>query len=171
MINLNLSSLTHTEVGRRETIVLDAKNLVIDDLTLNNLQGELCFTRVAHGILCQGNLTVNVEVDCTRCLVPFYTPTTIELEDTISLPGAALTPEYPVRVTEDGWVDLTPLIREYVWLGIPQKPVCTPGCRGICSDCGGNINLGECSCGDKESIDPRWEALRALIDNSEEPSN
>jgi uncharacterized protein len=134
---------------------------------LIDLQGTVHFTRVAEGILAEGELDAKAKAECTRCLTPFFEPITIELEDIISLPGAELTLERPVRVNDDGWVDLAPLVREYAWLGLPVSPVCRPDCLGICPVCGGNRNLGECDCEETESVDPRWEALRQLVDESD----
>ena len=165
MIKVNLSSLIHANVGHRESIAFNLNNLVFDDLILGYLKGELNFTRVTNGVLCEGILNADVKVECIRCLKNFYAPIVIELEDTISLPGANLTLECPVRVTEDDWVDLAPLIREYAWLGVPLKPVCDVDCKGICPDCGGNINLGECVCDERAPIDPRWATLRELLEN------
>ncbi len=167
MIKVNLSEFIHAKPGSRETIAFDIGNTIIDDLDLGFLKGKLHFTRVAYGILVEGQLDASVKTECTRCLTPFYAPVVIELEDTISLPGADLTPERPVRVAEDGWTDLAPLIGEYAWLGLPVKPICSPDCKGICPNCGGNINLGECTCGDTTPVDPRWEVLRTLVEKTD----
>lgn len=164
MIRVNLAPLVHAELGLRESVTLDLSNLTFEDLTLNYLKGPLHFIRVAHGILCEGSLDAEVQIECIRCLTPFSQPIVIELEDTISLPGADLTPERPVRVTEDYWVDLAPLIREYAWLEIPHNAVCAPACKGICPNCGGNLNLGECVCEERPTLDPRWDALKALLE-------
>jgi uncharacterized protein len=164
MIKLNLSSLTHARVGKQESVEIELDHVIAGDLELIDLQGNLQFTRVAEGILAQGELEAKAKTECTRCLTPFFEPITIELEDIISLPGASLTLERPVRVHEDGWVDLAPLVREYAWLGLPASPVCKPTCLGICPQCGGNRNLGECDCEEAERIDPRWEALRELTE-------
>ncbi|MBN2006502.1 MAG: DUF177 domain-containing protein, partial [Anaerolineae bacterium] len=163
MIKVNLSSLIHTEVGHRQTATIHYGNLAISDLHLGHLKGTLHFTRIASGVLCEGALETQVTVECTRCLKQFFEPIHIELEDVLSLPAAELTPERPVRVSESGWVDLTPLVREYVWLNIPVKPLCSPDCRGICPDCGGDIAAGECTCDRSTTVDPRWEALRTLL--------
>ncbi len=167
MIKLNLSLLTHARVGYRDSLVLDLENLVLDDIVLNYLRGKLHFTRINHGILCEGVLDAEIQVECTRCLTPSFNPISIELEHTISLPGAALTSEHPVCVTADGWVDFAPLIREYAWLEVPYNIVCTPECLGLCSECGGNLNLDQCTCGSKVFIDPRWAALRTLLPESD----
>jgi uncharacterized protein len=169
MIKLNLSTLAHARVGQQESVELDIDHTIVGDLELASLRGTLEFTRVAEGILVQGRLDVKAKTECTRCLTPFFEPIQIELEDVISLPGADLTPERPVRVHDDGWTDLAPLIREYAWLGLPIGPVCSSDCRGICPKCGGNRNLGECDCEEDLAIDPRWDALRELADETGGP--
>jgi|GEM_PF-844343 len=164
MIKVNLFAFIHSKLGARETVVLETGSVVIDDLDLGYLQGTLHFTRIAYGILVTGTLDATVKTECTRCLTPFYEPVIIELEETISLPGADLTPERPVRVTDDGWVDLSPLVRENTWVATSVKPICTPDCQGICPDCGGNINLDECTCDKTAPIDPRWGVLHTLLE-------
>jgi len=41
--------------------------------------------------------------------------------------------------------------------------VCRPDCRGLCARCGGDLNLGECTC-EEPRIDPRWEGLDVLLE-------
>ncbi len=169
MIRLDLSTLTHARVGKQESVDLNVDHVVVGDMELIHLRGELEFVRVADGVLVQGEVHAEARTECTRCLTPYFEPITIELEDTIGLPGSELTPERPVRVDEAGWIDFAPLLREYAWLGLPVSPLCSPECGGICPECGGNRNLGECTCEEVENIDPRWEALRKLKDESDEP--
>jgi len=166
MIKLILSSITHAKVGTQESVDLDIDHALVGDLELIQLHGNLRLTRVADGISIHGELATRAKTECTHCLTPFFQPVTIELEDIISLPGAELTQERPVRVNGSGWADLTPLVREYTWLGLPASPICSPDCKGICPECGGNRNLGECTCGETVHVDPRWEALRDLMDSS-----
>jgi len=163
MINLNLSKLTHAVPGRQANATLDLGELEVGELNLSYLRGELEFTRVVDGILVVGTLETEIQTLCTRCLSPLKLPVTLKLEDTIGLPNAEITPERPVRVNEEGWADLTPLIREYAWLALPLNPLCSPDCKGLCPKCGGNRNLGECVCEETEEIDPRWEALKDLL--------
>ncbi|RLC89632.1 MAG: hypothetical protein DRI37_03475 [Chloroflexi bacterium] len=163
MVKLNLISLIHAKVGQQETITLELDTLKIDDLRLDYLRGDLQLTRVADGVLAKGNLETSVETECVRCLETFFEPVVIELEDVIGLPGADVTVERPVCMSKDGWADLSPLIRECAWLGLPINPICAPDCRGLCPQCGGNLNRGECTCETVETLDPRWEALRSLL--------
>lgn len=167
MMKVNLYTLIHSQTGAQETTTLDFGKTTVDDLELAYLKGELLFTRVEHGVMVEGSLNAEVKTECSRCLQLFYLPITIEPEDTISLPGRNLTPERPVRITEDGWTDLSPLIREYVWMGLPVNAICKSDCQGICHKCGGNVNLGECTCDDLPPVDPRWAALKSLLEPSE----
>lgn len=167
MIKVNLSSVTHAKSGYQYFVDLDLGHLQLDELDLAYLKGQLSFIRVADGILMQGSLNTEVNTECSRCLTSYYAPITINLDDVISLVGAELTQERPVRVTENGWADLTPLVREYSWLELPANSLCSSDCQGICLECGGNHNLGECTCGEGDKIDPRWEVLRALMDHPE----
>lgn len=165
MIKVNLSALTHARVGKQSFITLDLSHVIAIDIELAFLRGTLEFTRVDNGILVQGTLDSAVKTECTRCLTPFFSPIRIELEDVIGLPGSELTSENPVRVHEDGWVDLSPLVRQYAWVDLPMNPVCSPDCQGLCPMCGGNRNLGECHCDSEPSVDPRWSVLKELKDS------
>jgi uncharacterized protein len=42
-----------------------------------------------------------------------------------------------------------------------MKPLCTTACKGLCPQCGTNLNTGRCDCTAKW-IDPRLEALKNL---------
>lgn len=61
-------------------------------------------------------------------------------------------------------LDLSEVVRQGLWLAEPEKALCRSDCAGLCPNCGGNRNLGECQC-DQASIDPRWAALQALVPN------
>ncbi len=65
-------------------------------------------------------------------------------------------------------LDLSEVIRQGLWLATPMDLLCRPDCAGLCPNCGGNRNLGECQC-DQEAIDPRWAALQELL--SKEPES
>ena len=60
-------------------------------------------------------------------------------------------------------VDLAPLVRDAVLLGLPPAPLCDEGCQGLCPVCGANRNEARCSC-ESSPPDPRWAALDALRD-------
>lgn len=66
-------------------------------------------------------------------------------------------------VAEDQKVDLDPLVRDDIVIRYPSKLLCSPDCKGLCPNCGKNLNEGDCDCA-KEQTDPRLDALKAFFD-------
>ena len=56
---------------------------------------------------------------------------------------------------------LTDVLAEQVLLAIPMKVICRSDCRGICPQCGANLNGEECRC-EARSADPRMAPLARL---------
>ncbi len=67
-------------------------------------------------------------------------------------------------LVEDAKLDLDSLIREDILLAMPSKVLCTDDCKGLCVGCGKNLNYEECRC--EKPIDPRLDALRQLLDDT-----
>lgn len=43
-------------------------------------------------------------------------------------------------------IDLRPLVREQIYLALPQNPHCKDNCLGLCPQCGVNLNEESCAC-------------------------
>ena len=56
---------------------------------------------------------------------------------------------------------LDDLITEDIWLAIPARFLCREDCKGLCSQCGTDLNETQCGC--KKEIDPRLAALQQLL--------
>lgn len=162
-MRFNVSHLVKAPIGARDVIHLDLGPVTLgDDLVLHYLRGDISFTRTTDGLLAEGLLETALDSECTRCLAPFSSPLTIQLDDlTFALPQApSRTSEY--RIAENGWVNATLALREQVLLNIPLNAICRPDCRGLCSQCGQDLNTGTCDC-KEQTIDPRLEILRDLL--------
>jgi uncharacterized protein len=57
-------------------------------------------------------------------------------------------------------VELEPLFREQFVLAVPFAPLCREDCKGLCPQCGTDLNSGTCTC--EKPIDPRLAALKGL---------
>jgi uncharacterized protein len=67
----------------------------------------------------------------------------------------------------EGLVDVVDLLREQFQLSLPMKPLCADGCRGLCPQCGINLNRGTCSC-ETAWEDPRLAPLKGLLTREKE---
>lgn len=70
---------------------------------------------------------------------------------------------FPV-VSWDEKINLGPLVWETFVTSLPMRVVCSADCKGLCPQCGANLNKSTCNC-KESSRDPRFEVLRTLIEN------
>ena len=130
---------------------------------------ELLDPGASHTIRIQGRVHGSMEGTCVRCLEPaltqldgnfdlFYSPMSViaEKED-ISIRSA----DTEIGFYEDPGVELSDVLREQILLWLPMRSLCGEQCKGICSQCGKNLNLGTCSC-QPDQGDARWDALRNI---------
>ena len=72
--------------------------------------------------------------------------------------------EIQVISPDTNYIDLDEDVRQYLTLAIPQKLLCSDGCKGLCLKCGVNRNRVSCSC-QIEETDPRWDTLKKFSGN------
>ena len=163
MIRFDVSVLTKARLGASLTLNVDTGPQSLTDLEVDFLRGTIRVVRVRGGLLVQGIVESQLCLECVRCLESFALPITLESEEIFRLPGAgASTPDVSYTVGDDGWLDLAPLLREDAWVAIPMKPLCHADCKGLCPQCGANLNLESCTC-ESAGIDPRLALLKDLL--------
>ena len=59
---------------------------------------------------------------------------------------------------EGNRVDISDIIFNNIILNLPTKKLCSVDCKGLCTECGANLNEKECSC-KKDVTDPRFDIL------------
>jgi len=64
-------------------------------------------------------------------------------------------------------IDLLSAVKKSILSSLPMKVLCSEDCKGLCPQCGKDLNTGECGC-KTEHIDPRFESLRSLFKVDEE---
>ena len=116
-----------------------------------------------------GTVHAALELTCSRCLEAF--PITVDAAfDLRYLPASAISKEPEREVADedldtsyyrDDRIDLNELLREQFYLVLPMKPLCRDDCRGLCRQCGANLNTAPCACAAAWE-DPRLATLRAL---------
>ena len=118
-----------------------------------------------------GRVGTELELSCSRCLEPYRFPIDASFDHRY-LPSSEASTEVEREIEEndletsyyhEDQIDLNELMREQFYLALPMKPLCLEGCKGLCVQCGTNLNTGSCDCA------PVWEdarlaALKALKD-------
>ena len=122
-----------------------------------------------------GRARTELELTCSRCLEPFRMPVD-EPFDTRFHPASEMPTEEERELEEedvdtsyyrDDQIDLNELLREQFYLALPMKPLCVEDCKGLCPQCGTNLNAGSCTCAAVWE-DPRLAPLKGLARPREE---
>ena len=122
-----------------------------------------------------GRARTRLQVDCSRCLEPFDVPVEAAF-DLRYVPHSENAGEGEIEVGEDdlatafyreGLVDLIELLREQFVLALPMKPLCEEACKGLCPECGSNLNKTQCDCAPRWE-DPRLASLKSLLSKNKE---
>ena len=94
---------------------------------------------------------------CARCTAPIVREIHVEIEHGL-LAHTENEENDDYIVVENMRLDLDSLVSEDIFLAMPYRFLCKETCKGLCSICGADINLGECGC--KKPTDPRWDVLK-----------
>lgn len=118
---------------------------------------EGVLTSVSGGVAVVGTVATRWASECRRCLGPADGALRIEVHELFA-PGGDGADAYPLV---DDVVDLSAVARDAVLLSLPLAPLCAADCRGLCPECGADLNRAPC--GGHHRRDERWAALDALL--------
>ena len=110
-----------------------------------------------------GSITTCLHGICDRCASDFIRDVEFPID-------VVLVEELSNEENEDEWVfplegdsaDLEDIVRTVFVLNLDSKLLCKDDCKGLCCRCGRNLNNESCVC--QKEIDPRFAALRQLLD-------
>jgi DUF177 domain-containing protein len=180
----NVAQLLKEHVGATRKLELSTPSLRLSNsegpdveveggaLEARDLRGIVKVTRLSDGLLVQGDVASDVRLVCSRCLDEFSLPVQAMLEEEYQ-PVIDVETGRPVQRTgieendqafkldANHQMDLTEPVRQALLVALPLKPLCREDCKGLCPECGANLNEGDCG-HRPEVADNRWVGLREL---------
>ena len=143
-LRLNVGFLLNQPIGTYRDIRFETDQLQLaPDLIVNNLSGMVRISRTPVGLLMDADFTAYTPAECVRCLNPFIQPLKTIFQELYAFRSSPIS-DSGLVVPEDGNIDLAPLVNEYMQLEIPIKPLCRPDCKGLCVECGADLNTETC---------------------------
>ena len=127
------------------------------------VKAEGMVRNTAGVLVMTGEITTCIHGTCDRCTTAF--------DREINLPiNVVLVTEMANEENEDEWVfplegdsaDLEDIVRTVFVLNMDSKLLCSEDCKGLCYRCGTNLNEGPCNC--QKELDPRFAALKQLLE-------
>lgn len=127
--------------------------------------------RLEEMVVVEGSVDTAVRLQCCRCLQDFEQPLSVSFSLTYARQLPAVEEEAEDAEVElcaedlgllsfDGdEIDLTDGIQEQVVMALPYKPLCRESCRGLCAQCGADLNQGDCGC-TEQILEGKFAALK-----------
>ena len=142
------------------------------------------FDSIVDGLIFTGRLVAPFVSECTRCLKPIQRDWTVNVtsffpyedksaagkggkagkngkEEEVDIIAGEDEAEDTYPLLDGGaWADLEALLRDTLVEELPLQPLCKPDCKGLCSQCG--IDLNENPDHQHDMTDIRFAALEVL---------
>lgn len=158
-----------------QTTTVPASSIVDGDAKSIDVHLLGTLTNVGKSIVFSGRVLADVPVKCHRCLEDFILPVDSKILEEFHRRSESPDEEAEdVGVEDDdGYsfmgnvIDLGEMVREYLVLAVPIKTVCAPSCRGVCRQCGQDLNQGDCQC-EIDDLNPRFAVLGQLLEKMKE---
>jgi uncharacterized protein len=133
---INVAQLLKEPIGSSQSY--DIKGILADEIE-GSVEGRAKMIHITRGILVQSEFSAEVKLVCSRCLEAFSCPISFTAEEEFLLAADLSdesTPPSPDQFEhftfdDRNILDLGELIRQYVLLNLPMKPLCRPACPGI----------------------------------------
>ena len=121
-------------------------------------------TRLLSGLLLRLRLQTTITGPCHRCLEDAAIPVAIDAREyQADQPEPGAEAEEVCDYLHGDELDVASWAADAIVLSMPHKILCREDCKGLCPNCGANLNEGPCQCPPPEP-DDRWGPLRQLVD-------
>lgn len=120
-------------------------------------------------VLMEAEMRMVLDIPCDRCLKIVKEPVEIHVAQELFSPEAAGQREdQDEQEFMHGYeLDAEEFVNGEIIINIPVKVLCRPDCKGICKQCGHDLNEGECGC-DTFVPDPRMAAIKDIFNGNKE---
>jgi uncharacterized protein len=112
----------------------------------------LLVTRSGLRLMVTGSVSYRARLECAMCgcefECDFNEPVTAEFlscDEEAEEPGRKAAGEDRGGLSGNR-LDLLSMVRDAIHLAVPIAPRCRPDCRGLCPECGADLNKGQCRC-------------------------
>lgn len=146
-----------------ENFVIDDKGF-LKETGLNeniSLLGEIFKT--IDSLVLSGTISYTFADQCGRCLKEFDNTINAKFQAEIVQKEDEESDEIQLVIT-DGIIKMGQPIKQLIYMSMPMKSLCNKDCKGICPNCGINLNNEKCQC-ENNLTDPRFDKLKDLLKN------
>jgi uncharacterized protein len=173
-MKINVAPLLKQPIGTQADYELtespidpQGENAGLTEAGATSIDADIVATHTNPGAYLEGEARATIAEKCSRCLRPIETPVESHFAeqyystiDVVNGDPKDAPPPDTKRIGSDFKIDLTPLLREELILATPLAPLCKPDCKGLCLECGRDLN--EEPHDHDAPADERWSKLAKL---------
>ena len=132
---------------------------------------NLTFTNIGKGkARITGDAKITFSMNCDRCLKPVDKTLVLQFDREVFAPDVIET--IPDGAEDQEFMDdyqfnVEDLLNNEIVINWPMKILCKPDCKGICRQCGKDLNTGTCDC-DTFVPDPRMAVIKDIFNGNKE---
>jgi uncharacterized protein len=142
----------------------DITEVEISEPYLGKLKTKVLLTKFDDQILLSAETGIKASLECDRCNTDYTKVIESKYKVVYFLRYNEFEDEsadvYYIHPDTDS-IDISKDVRDIAILSIPMKKLCKDDCKGLCINCGKNLNEGNCGCDTKQN-DLRWQPLMDL---------
>jgi uncharacterized protein len=161
--------LKRSELVGQESIFLQVpvEEVLIEELRPESKEVtiQLIVDQANNQFRLHGKAILDVKETCDRCLTEYVRRMegsfNIFLTGNTSLIWEKKESDVYLFPSNQPDFDISPAVRESILLEETMKHLCQEDCKGLCQNCGINLNSSTCTC-DVEDSDERWAPLKNL---------
>ena len=129
---------------------------------------DLKVAKSKRDVFIHGRIATRLIMKCSRCLGKFDYPLISNFECIFSPSEYRSTTEdleleiqdLGLSFYQDEEIDISEVVLEQIILDIPFKSLCHDNCRGLCNECGKDLNREMCECSHKDVFNKGFSKLR-----------
>lgn len=144
------------------------EKLGLENLFSGNVDVECRMDKSLHQIVLNCDLSVKSEARCDRCNTQFEEKLSSHFQLSYlftNKPEGSEELNIKFLTPDEDKIDISNDVIEYAKLSIPLKRICKEDCKGLCPNCGTNLNEKQCDCRTDKNLDV-WEPLKKIKFNN-----
>ncbi len=152
------------KAGNRYEITDDAWFADTDLQPVAPVQAELSLHRQGDSrVELAGSLDTAVRLNCDRCLAGYDFAVAVQFHLVLEVPSEGswkirelecTSADLDTVLLQEPVVDFWDILRQQLLLSLPEKQICCRNCKGLCLQCGNDLNRGNCSCVEESEVSP-----------------
>lgn len=141
-MKIDIKNILNEEEGAVEEGRFEEK-MMLEGLDLvEPVEGKYRLIRLEDAVYVHVIFRTVARINCARCLTSFE----FQVEKEFDREFAFKPNEDQLQIGKDNQAEVSSALREEIILAFPHKPLCNEACKGLCPDCGKDLNVETCNC-------------------------